>query len=163
MTAAVILEQHGYPTLLLDIESQDHLDHVVFLYQREGKWGTVGRSRDPGLHGRKTVFRTVREVVESYADAFVDFTGRIVGFGVFDLAGLGNYDWRLSERNVWRVERALVEMPHRRFHMSNRRYRFWYARYVDYKKRFPHRKPLYYLNRSCWAPGYPKNSGKTQS
>ena len=32
LTAAVILEQHGYPTLLLDFDSQDGLGHVLFLY-----------------------------------------------------------------------------------------------------------------------------------
>ena len=157
LSAATILEQHGYPPLLLDLESQDHLDHVLFLYKRNAKWGTVARSRDPGLHGRKPVFRTVRELVESYAAPFVDFTGRIVGFGVYDLAELGSYDWRLSTRNVWRVQCALIEMPHRRFHMSNQQYRYWYDRYLAYRDRYPHRKPLYFPNRSCWKPGYPKS------
>ena len=157
LSAAVILEQHGYPALLLDLASQDHLDHVLFLYRKDGKWGTVARSRDPGLHGRRPVFPTIRELAASYADPYIDFSGRIIGFGDYDLADLGTYDWRLSERNVWRVERALIEMPHRPFRMSNQRYRFWYERYVAYKKRYPHRKPLYYPNRRCWTPGYPKN------
>src|SRR5262245_23688635 len=51
--AAVILEQHGYPPLLLDIESWDLLDHVIFVFQQDGRWGSIGRSRDIGLHGRK--------------------------------------------------------------------------------------------------------------
>ena len=157
LSAAVILEQHGYPPVLLDLESQDHLDHVLLLYEKDGKWGTVARSRDPGLHGRKPVFLTVRGLVESYAAPFIDFTGRVVGYGVYDLAGLGNYDWRLSARNVWHVQRTLIEMPHRRYHMSNRKYRFWHDRYLAYKQRYPHRKPLYFPNRGCWKPGYPKN------
>jgi hypothetical protein len=37
LTAATILEQHGYPPLLLDLESQDDLDHVLFLFQRKGR------------------------------------------------------------------------------------------------------------------------------
>ena len=139
LAAAVILEQHGYPTLVLDLVSQDQLDHVVFLYKEGGRWGTVGRSRDPGLHGRKPRFRSIEQLVDSYADPFVDFSGRIVAYGTYDLANLGNYDWRFSERNVWRVERALIEMPHRTFRMPDRRYRFWYERYLAYKSRFPHR------------------------
>ncbi len=157
LSAAVILEQHGYPTLLLDLESQDDLDHVLFLYRIGGKWGTVARSRDPGLHGRKPVFRTLRQLVDSYADPYIDFSGRIVGFGVGNLAHLGNYDWRLSERNVWKVERYLIEMPHRPFRMSNQRYGYWHKRYLNYRKRYTHRKPLYYPNRGCWTPGYLKN------
>ena len=157
LSAAVILEQHGYPAMLLDLASQDGLDHVLFLYRRNGKWGTVARSRDPGLHGRKPVFHLLRDLVDSYADPYIDFSGRIIGFGVCDLADLGGYDWRLSERNVWRVERFLIKMPHRSFRTSNQRYRTWYERYVAYKKRYPDRKPRYYSNRRCWTPGYPKN------
>ncbi len=51
LAAAVILEQHGYPPLVLSIESEDRLDHVLFLYQSGGRWGSVARSRDLGLHG----------------------------------------------------------------------------------------------------------------
>jgi hypothetical protein len=157
LSAAVILEQHGYPALLLDLASQDGLDHVLFLFQKRGRWGTVARSRDPGLHGRKPVFGRLRDLVDSYVDPYVDFSGRIIGFGVSDLTDLGGYDWRLSERNVWRVERFLNDMPHRPFRTLNQRYRTWYERYVAYKKRYPDRKPLYYPNRRCWTPGYPKN------
>src|SRR6516225_11685354 len=53
LTAAVILEQHGYPPLVLSFESIDELDHVLFVYRRHGRWGSIARSRDPGLHGRK--------------------------------------------------------------------------------------------------------------
>lgn len=154
LSTAVILEQYGYPTQLLYLESQDDLEHVLFLYQQNGQWGTVARSRDPGLHGRKPIFRTIRELVDSYADPYVDFEGRIIGFGVYDLANLGNYDWRLSERNIWQVEQILTNMPCQRFHMSNQRYQYWYKRYVAYKKRYPHRRPIYYPNRACWTPGY---------
>jgi len=157
LCAAVILEQHGYPALLLDLSSEDKLDHVMFLYKKDGKWGTVARSRDPGLHGRKPVFDSLRQLVDSYADPYVDASGRIVGFGVCNLADLGRYDWRLSERNLWKVENFLIEMPHRRYRMKNERYRYWLSRYLGYKKRYPDRKPLYYPNRRLWTPGYPKS------
>ena len=45
LVAAVILEQHGYPPLLLSLESQDKLDHVIFVYRQGGRWGSVARSR----------------------------------------------------------------------------------------------------------------------
>ena len=49
VAAAVILEQHGYPPLLLDLESIDLLDHVIFVFRQRGRWGSIGRSRDIGL------------------------------------------------------------------------------------------------------------------
>jgi len=158
LTAAVILEQHGYPPLLLDLASEDGLDHVLFLYRKDGRWGTVARSRDPGLHGRKPVFKTLPRLVESYAEPYVDFTGRIVGFGVTNLGSLGNYDWRLSERNVWKVERHLNEIPHKPFRMPQAQYLYWLERYRRYRQRYPDRKPLFYADRRTWTPGYPKNS-----
>lgn len=150
LAAAVILEQHGYPPLLLDLESQDNLDHVLFLFRRLGRWGTVARSRDAGLHGRKPVFRTVRHLVMSYVDPYVDGSGRITGYGVFDLRALGNYDWRLSEKNVWAVERALIRFPHKKIRTSDRRYRNVLAQFRQFRKAHPHAPALFYSNRDQW-------------
>lgn len=148
--AAVILEQHGYPPLLISIESQDRLDHVLFLYQKDGRYGSVARSRDIGLHGRKPVFRTARDLVMSYYDAYIDKTGRITGYAVASLYDLGSYDWRLSERNVWRVERYLQEIPHRRIESSDSRYEKWHRRYLEFRKKYPDRPVDYFPNRDLW-------------
>jgi hypothetical protein len=150
LAAAVILEQHGHPPLLLSFESVDKLDHVIFAFRQDGRWGAVARSRDPGLHGRKPVFATARQLAASFMDAYVDLTGRVTGFAVADLRELGPYDWRLSSRNVWKVERWLVEYPHRRLGMSDRRYRRLHERYRRYKARYPDRKPVYYEDRHTW-------------
>ena len=113
--AAVVLEQHGYPPLVLSFESIDELDHVIFVYRQRGRWGSVARSRDPGLHGRKPVFATPRALALSYFDPYIDFTGRVTGYAVVDVAReMGTYDWRLAETNVWKVERMLLDYPHRR-------------------------------------------------
>ncbi|MGH2400359.1 MAG: hypothetical protein ACRDF6_10980, partial [bacterium] len=39
LAAAVILEQHKYPPLVLSFDSQDNLDHVIFVFRRRGRWG----------------------------------------------------------------------------------------------------------------------------
>jgi hypothetical protein len=148
--AAVILEQHGYPPLLLDLESQDLLDHVVFVFQKGGKWGSIARSRDLGLHGRKPVFRSIRDLVWSYFDTYVDFTGRIKGYGVTSLYELGNYDWRFSARRMIKVEDHLRAIPHRRLHSSDTRYEKLLARYHAYKKKYPERSPNYYGSKAVW-------------
>lgn len=149
LSAATILEQHEYPALLLDLESVDDLDHVLFLFRAASGYGTVARSRDPGLHGRKPVFRTVRDLVDSYVDPFVDLTGRIDGFGVLELRTL-RVDWRFADGDVWAIERALVDMPHVRLRTSDERYRRWHAKYLRYKARFPDRRPRYYPDRDRW-------------
>jgi hypothetical protein len=150
LAAAVVLERHGRPPLLLSFESVDKLDHVLYLYRENGRWGAVARSRDPGLHGRKPVFASPRQLAASYMDAYVDLTGRVTGYAVADLRELGAYDWRLSERNVWKVERWLVDYPHRPLRMSDARYRRLHARYRAFKARWPDRKPTDYAGRESW-------------
>jgi hypothetical protein len=148
--AAVVLEQHGYPPLVLSFESIDALDHVIFLYRRGTRWGSVARSRDPGLHGRRPVFATPRALALSYFDPYIDFTGRITGYAVVDLRILGSYDFRLADTNVWKVERMLLEYPHRRIRSSNQRVRTLRARYRAFRAEFG-RKPLYYAGREKWT------------
>jgi len=151
--AAVVLEQHGYPPLVMSLESQDWLDHVLFIYQARGRWGSVARSRDPGLHGRKPVFRSPRALARSYMDPYVDYTGRMKGFGVANLAtAMGNYDWRFTENSVWKVEQMLIDLPHQKLKSSTRRYRRLLKKYRAYRKANNDRKPIYYRGREKWEP-----------
>ena len=166
--AATVLEQHGYPPLVISFESIDELEHVIFVYQKRGRegfsagsrenpsrplfWGSVARSRDPGLHGRKPVFATPRALAASYLDAYVDLTGRITAFALVDLRVLGDYDWRLSEKNVWKVERMLLGTKHQPLHMPDARFRDFRQRYRAFKDRYPDRKPLFYEHRDRWTP-----------
>lgn len=157
--AATVLEQHGYPPLVISFESIDELDHVIFVYQAkgpkpraQGRWGSVARSRDPGLHGRKPVFATPRALAASYVDTYVDLTGRIEAFALVDLRVMGNYDWRLSSRNVWKVERMLLDTKHQPLRMSEARFRDFRTRYRAFKAKYPDRKPLFYDGREKWTP-----------
>ncbi|HEY6874827.1 MAG TPA: hypothetical protein VI384_00550 [Candidatus Dormibacteraeota bacterium] len=137
LASAVILEQHGYPPLVLSFESKDGIDHVIFVFRHRGRWGSVARSRDAGLHGRKPVFRGIRDLVWSYFDPYVDFSGRITAYQLVDLRVLGRYDWRLSETNMWKVENYLLEIPHRPLPSSDLRYERLLARFREYKSRHP--------------------------
>jgi hypothetical protein len=152
LAAAVILEQHGYPPQLLSFESQDGLDHVLFVFRERGRWGAVARSRDPGLHGRKPVFRTARALAASYMDAYVDLSGRVTGYAVAHLDELDGYDWRLSERNVWKVEKWLVDYAHHPLPMPEPRYQRALERYKRFRARFPDAavRPAYFDGRSAW-------------
>jgi len=149
--AAVVLEQHGYAPLVLSFESIDELDHVIFVYRRCGRWGSVARSRDPGLHGRRAVFATPRALALSYVDPYVDLRGRVTGYAVVDLRVMGAYDWRLADTNVWKVERLLLEYPHRRIASSDARFQRLRARYRRFKEANPGKKPVDYRGRERWT------------
>ena len=149
--AAVVLEQHGYPPLLLSFESVDELDHVLFVFRRRGRWGSIARSRDPGLHGRKPVFATPRALALSYFDPYIDNTGRVIGYAVVDVAAaMDDYDWRLACTNVWKVERMLLVHPHRAIRSSDRRVDALRERYRRFRAAHG-RKPIYYSRRDRWT------------
>jgi hypothetical protein len=136
---------------------------VIFVYRRHGQWGSVARSRDPGLHGRRPVFRTARALAMSYFDPYIDETGCLTAFAVVDLRKvLGRYDWRLAEHNIWKVEQVLIDYPHRRWRVDRVRVRRLRERFIAFTRAFPDRKPLYFAGRETWTelpreytrPGY---------
>lgn len=153
LAAAVILEQHGHPPVVMSIESQDWLDHVVFLYKERGRWGAIGRSRDPGLHGRRAVFRSPRDIALSYVEGYVDYTGRVRGYGVANLdEALPDYNWRFARGNVWKVEQLLIDWPHRKIRTSTNRYRALKAYYIAYREAHGTKPWRHYSGRERWLP-----------
>ena len=152
LSAAVIMEQHGYPPLILSFESIDLLDHVIFVYRTSTGWGSVARSRDPGLHGRKPLFATPRALALSYVESYVDFTGGIKAYAVVDLQVMGEYDWRLSEKNVWKVEQMLLDWPHRRLVPSREKIAAMRRRYRRFREAHGYKPWKYYKGRDRWTP-----------
>ena len=151
LSAAVILEQHRYPPLVLSFESIDLLDHVIFVYRGPRGWGSVARSRDPGLHGRKPVFATPRALALSYYEGYIDLTGGIKAYMVVDLRVLGAYDWRLATGNVWKVERLLLDWPHRKITTSRRRTDRLRRRYRAFIEARGYKPWKYYRGRDRWT------------
>src|SRR2546427_11437698 len=106
---------------MLSLEPADKLDHVLYLFKQNGRWGTIARSREAGLHGRKPVFRSVRDLVLTYVEPYVDFTGRLTGYGVGNLYDLGHYDWRVSSKKGWKGEKYFLKKPPKKYRQSKGR------------------------------------------
>lgn len=129
LLAAAILEKKDYPPLVMSLESQDNLDHVIFVYQKNGKWGSIGRSRDEGLHGRKPQFRNLKDLAMSYYEPYIDKTGCITGYQIANLDNI-KINWRYSLKNVWKVERYLIELKHVQFKFNKNRYKKVHKKYL---------------------------------
>ncbi len=155
LSAATILEQHGYPPLVLSFESIDLLDHVIFVYRTRSGWGSIARSRDPGLHGRKPLFATPRALALSYFESYIDLTGRVKAYAVVDLRVLDPYDWRLPPANVWKVERVLLDWPHRRIASSEGKTDAMRRRYRTFVETHGYKPWKYYKGRDRWT-GLPR-------
>ncbi len=127
--AAAVLEHLGFQPLVMSLESKDDLDHVIFVYKRNGRWGSVGRSRDDGLHGRKPVYTTLKNLARSYYESYIDKTGCITGFQIANLDDSGA-DWRNSKKNVWKAERFLIDLKHQNIKFNSARYKRIHKRYL---------------------------------
>ena len=91
------------------------------------------------------------DLVLSYVDGYIDFTGRIKAYAVVDLRVLGNYDWRLAETNIWKAERLLLEWPHRRIASSDRRAERLRRRYRAFREAHGYKPWKYYGGRDRWT------------
>lgn len=120
--AAAILEHHGYPPLVMSLESKDDLDHVIYVFREKSGWGSIARSRDEGLHGRPPKYRSLRELALSYYDPYVDKSGMINGYQVAHLDDC-KADWRCSDKNVWKAEKYLIKIKHKKIKSSKARYK----------------------------------------
>jgi hypothetical protein len=64
---------------------------------------------------------------------------------------LGNYDWRLSESNIWKVERLLLDWPHLRIASSKDRERRWRVRYRAFREAHDYKPWKFYPRRDRWT------------
>lgn len=119
---AAILEHHGYPPLILSLESKDWLDHVIYIFKKNGRWGAVGMSRDEGLYGRAPIYRSVRDLAWSYYDPYVDEKAMLTGYQIAHLDDC-KCDWRTSQRNVKKAENYLINLKHIPMKSSKTRYK----------------------------------------
>ena len=115
--AAAALRVLGFPPLLLDLEAVQDTDHVIAVYRMEGHWGAIAKSNFSGLRCRAPVYRSLREMVMSYFEDYINLRGdrtlrahsRPVNLARFDRLHLG---WMTSEADLWWIPERLVEIPH---------------------------------------------------
>ena len=71
--AALALWRIGFKPLLIDIvpEPGKDDDHVLALYQIEGRWGALAKTNYINLGFREPVYRTLRELVMTYFEHYV--------------------------------------------------------------------------------------------
>ena len=71
--AALALWQIGFKPLLIDIvpDPGKDDDHVLALFQIDGRWGAVAKSNYINLGFREPVYRSIRELVMTYFEHYV--------------------------------------------------------------------------------------------
>ena len=117
--AAAALRVLGFPPLLLDLEAVQDTDHVIAVFRVRGHWGAIAKSNFSGLRYREPVHRSLRELVMSYFDGYINLRGertlraysRPVNLARFDRRRPG---WATAEGDLWWIPEHLLEIRHTR-------------------------------------------------
>ena len=117
--AAAALRVLGFPPLLLDLEAVQDTDHVLAVYQERGHWGAIAKSNFAGLRYREPVYRTVRELVLSYFESYINLRGDRTLRAYSEPVNLARFDrthpgWMTSDGELWWIAEHLVGVRHRR-------------------------------------------------
>ncbi len=115
--AAAALRVLGFLPLLLDLEAVQDTDHVLAVFRLRGSWGAIAKSNFSGLRYREPVYRSVRELVMSYFEGYINLRGertlraysRPVNLAAFDRRRPG---WMILESDLWWIPEYLLEIPH---------------------------------------------------
>jgi hypothetical protein len=102
--AALALRRLGYPPLILELipNARDD-DHILALFKQYGCWGAVAQSNFTGLRYREPVYRSLRELVMSYFEDFINTLGEktLVGYrGPINLKTFDHLDWMSSDAGL---------------------------------------------------------------
>jgi hypothetical protein len=117
--AAAALRVLGFPPLLLDLEAVQDSDHVLAVYRARGHWGAIAKSNFAGLRYREPVYRSVRELVMSYFEGYINLRGertlraysRPVNLARFDRSRPG---WMTADGDLWWIAEHLAGVRHTR-------------------------------------------------
>lgn len=114
--AALALRVNGWPPLLLDLTAnKNDFDHVVAVFQINGKWGAISKTNHACLRYREPVYASIRELVMSYFHEYSDDRGRKnlrsysrpVNLKRFDARG-----WMTTKEHISYIPEYLAEVKH---------------------------------------------------
>ena len=113
--AAAMLRRIGDPPLLVDTRAVRDDDHVIAIFRRHGCVGAVAKSNFVGLRFREPVFRSVRELVLSYFEAYYNAAGEktLRSFSVpLDLRRFDDLQWETSDTHLGVIATRLDTIRH---------------------------------------------------
>jgi len=115
--AAAALRRLGFPPVIIDLlpsPGRDD-DHVLAIFQQNNRWGAIAKSNFVGLRFREAVYRSKRELVMSYFEAFFNSLGEktLRAYTVpFDLSKFDYLNWEIEDSGVDEIEQRLKHLKY---------------------------------------------------
>ena len=113
--AAAALRALGFPPLILDLEADRDIDHVLAIFKVRGHWGAIGKSNFTGCRYREPIYRTLRELALSYFHIYFNLRGERTLRRYSRPVNLARFDsehWMTSEKDNWMIPEYLLDIPH---------------------------------------------------
>ena len=115
LVGAAALKAIGFRPLIVSLGAVRDDDHVFAVYQVHGHWGSISQSAYEGLKHRDPVFKTLRELVMSYFEFYINTKGektlRRYSRPV-DLSRFDDLDWVNTDAELWAIPDYLNEIAH---------------------------------------------------
>jgi hypothetical protein len=116
LLAATIFRILGEEPLLLDLEAtQKDFDHIICLFKRNGKWGSISKTNHAVLRYREPIYKNIRELVMSFFHEYFDDDGKknLRSYSMpVNLKRFDSLNWVISEGNVWEIPEYFSEVKH---------------------------------------------------
>lgn len=109
--AAAALRQLGHAPIVMQLLPENDDDHMLAIYKRHNRYGSIGKSNFAGLRSREPVFSSMRELVMSYFKDFYNLDGVFSLRGYTPLISLrtfDRYDWMITDQGA----QPIVERLH---------------------------------------------------
>lgn len=113
--AAAALRTLGHKPLIVDMTADNDDDHVIALFKRSGYFGAVAKSNTTMLRYREPVYRTLRELVMSYFDFYINTYGEKTLRSYSKPVDLSRFDrngWMITDDNLDYIGDYLNEVKH---------------------------------------------------
>ncbi len=113
--AAAALNYLGYKPLIVDMKAFNDDDHVIAVFNEDGKWGAVAKSNFTTLRYREPVYRSVRELIMSYFDFYFNTDGykSLRSYSIpLDLSIYTTRKWETTEEDLEYIGDKLEKIRH---------------------------------------------------
>ncbi len=114
--AALILRVNNFKPLIVDITaSKDDFDHVITVFQVDGKWGAISKTNHAVLRYREPIYNSIRELVMSYFHEYFNDKGKksLRSFSLpINLSRFDKLGWMTSEEELGYIADYLTKVKH---------------------------------------------------
>lgn len=112
--AAAMLRRLGHKPLIVDMQAVRDDDHVIALFKRNGKVGSIAKSNFVGLRYREPIYRDIRELVMSYFPSFYNMNKEysLRQYSIpLDLSRYDKLGWEFSDGPMEEIGLKLSDIP----------------------------------------------------